>query len=139
MVLRLLIRCEMTFPPESDVGIESEYFLHVTGGGAGPASPLMARIALSLGHHPKAYPMDLSDIKAVTELSLKSDGSVNRLDARARRALNEFMVLELARQAVMSETDWREDQIAALRALAGAEAVAKVRVLRAVEAPTTRD
>lgn len=121
------------------MGIESEYFLHVTCGAAGPASALMARIALNLGQESRSYPVDLSDIKTVTERSLGNGVSPSGLNARARRALNEFMVIELARQALMSGVAWREDQVASLRALAGAEAASKVRVLRPVAATEIRD
>ena len=121
------------------MGIESEYFLHVTCGAAGPASALMARIALHVGHDAKAYPMDLSEIKRVTDLSLESDGTPSRLHVRSRRVLNELMVAELARQFLMTEVSWRDDQVAAFRALAGPEASTKVHVLRVVAAQAAGD
>lgn len=112
------------------MAVESEYFLHLTCGGAGGATALMARIALNLGHDARAFPVGLADIKNVTELSLQDNEALASHNKRARRALNEFFLTEMLRQATLSSISWREDQVVALTQLAGPPASAKLHILR---------
>lgn len=91
--------------------LQSDYYLHVINGHAGEYAPLMARIALNLGHDSKAYPFDLSELQVRTG-TFKRDPSTT--------GFNELLIQDMVRAAIQHDLDpWREDQLEFLKRIAG--------------------
>ena len=83
-----------------------DIFLHIVNGDAGAAAPLMARLALHLGHDAALYPLDVSEIVQIRFVTDK------------RGWLNEHYVAEMLRAAVFGEfKPWEPDQIELLRCM----------------------
>ena len=83
-----------------------DIFLHIVNGDAGTAAPLMARLALHLGHDAAQYPLDVSEIAQI------------RLVTNRRGWLNEHYVAEMLRAAVFGEfKPWEPHQVELLRCM----------------------
>ena len=91
----------------------SEFYLHVTGGLAGDATALMARVALNIGHDAEAYPVDIAEIKALGEL---------RRDPNTC-GFNELLLADYLRSALCNGLrPWRPEQVQMLATMNGVPA-----------------
>lgn len=89
--------------------LQSEFYLHITIGHAAEKASLMAKIALNLGHDPKAYPVDLSEIANI--------GGMRRFNGLV--GFDELFIADFLRCAVMHGIKpWKPYQVEELQRLA---------------------
>lgn len=115
-------------PPLSKQGdcmeTQREFYSHVTGGTAGDATALMCRIALNIGHDPKAYPVDISEIKKFLAMHHFPDGC----------GVNELFVADFLRAALMGAVKpWRPEQVESLRTMNGVHATATLHAIKPMQ------
>jgi hypothetical protein len=91
------------------MNFQAEFYLHIICGHAGDAAPVLARLALSVGHDAQAYPFPIENLNLV--------GRFKR--ASGTQGLNEFYAMECARAVVLRAfKPWRADQIEQLESIA---------------------
>lgn len=101
--------------------LQLHFYLHITGGLAYDATPLMARIALNLGYDAKAYPVDISEIQAIGKF--KRDPSTC--------GFNEYFIADFLRSAIMDGLKpWNARQVAELKQLAGVKPTATLHLIQ---------
>lgn len=88
---------------------QPEFYLHIIGGQAGDAAPMLARLALALDDDAQTYPFSVRDLKMIGQFSRAS----------GTQGLNEFYAMECARAAVLRRfKPWRLDQMKQLSKMA---------------------
>ena len=88
---------------------QSEFYLHVVGGHAGDAGPILAQLALQIGHDATAYPFPFHKLAMVGDFARE----------HGTQGLNEFYAIECARALVLREVrPWNADQSERLKAVA---------------------
>ena len=88
---------------------QAEFYLHVVQGYAGDAGPIMARLALNIGHESKAHPFPFEHLAIIGDFERQ----------HGTQGLNEFYAIECARALVLRNfRPWEPDQVARLKTVA---------------------
>ena len=89
--------------------LQPEFFLHIINGEACDAGPLLARLALNLGHDPVAFPFDVTALQTVSDFARKPNSC----------GVNELFVVEYLRAAVMGGArPWTQEEVGMLLQIA---------------------
>ncbi len=88
------------------MGIQNEFYRHVTSGDPGEATQLLALMALHLAHDRRIYPMSLHEVAAIAGC---------RRDPRLS-CLNQLMAADFIREALFSKLrPWLPPEVEQLR------------------------
>jgi hypothetical protein len=100
--------------------LQAEMYQVITNGLAYDAAPLMARIALNIGHNASEFPVDLSELLRIAHCPRDSGTT----------GFNELLIADYVRSAMLGALEpWSEDEVRELMRVAAVAPKAKLHLL----------